>query len=49
MDLVKSAGQIALLKRDEQSRAAFYDQIIKNGLAQSESRSTSSRNSRGQQ
>jgi hypothetical protein len=43
-----SAGR-AVLESDEQSRAAYYDQILKTGWVHSESRSTSSRNSRGPQ
>ena len=35
------------IKFDEESRAAYYELALKNGSAQPESHSTSSRNSRG--
>ena len=37
------------IRSDEESRAAFYDQLLKSGLVPPESHSTSSRNSRGPQ
>lgn len=43
----KTAERPALLKGDEVSRARFYDQMLMSGLYLCESRSTSSRSSRG--